>query len=220
MWTSGAVPRFDGLAVLRESLRHRSSRVARSSGVFESAVAVTISVTSVRLVLRRRDILYPSRSVMLRASYRRRGPGRLPETLRSSHAFAAARPQTEAASNQRAVGALTPEKRLGGPKLEQGGSSSNPRGRKPMLCRACVEVESGGGARRERHAQRRKAATVANRDRRRGGRIPDQLCSRCGRLLGPEDTVKRVRDKHSQLARFGLAGTRRSLLGRKRREDR
>jgi hypothetical protein len=79
-------------------------------------------------------------------------------------------------------------------------------------------MESGAGARRERHAQRRKSATPANHDR--GGRIPDQLCSRCGRLLGPEDTVKRVRDKHSQLARFGLAGTRRSLLQDKRREDR
>jgi hypothetical protein len=32
--------------------------------------------------------------------------------------------------------------------------------------------------------------------------------------------VKRVRDKLSQLARFGLAGERRSLLDRRRREDR
>jgi hypothetical protein len=50
------------------------------------------------------------------------------------------------------------------------------------------------------------------------GRIPDQLCSRCGRLVGPEDTVKKVQDKHSQLEQFGLAGKKDPLLERKRRE--
>jgi hypothetical protein len=46
-----------------------------------------------------------------------------------------------------------------------------------------------------------------------------ELCSRCGHLRAPESLVKRVRDKLSQLARFGLAGPRRALLDRRRRED-
>jgi len=37
------------------------------------------------------------------------------------------------------------------------------------------------------------------------GRVRDQLCSRCGNLVWPEDMVKRVQDKQSLLARFGLA---------------
>ena len=47
-----------------------------------------------------------------------------------------------------------------------------------------------------------------------------ELCSRCGHLGAPEAMVKRVRDKLSQLARFGLAGTRRALLDHRYREDR
>jgi len=47
-----------------------------------------------------------------------------------------------------------------------------------------------------------------------------ELCSRCGHLRAPEDMVKRVRAKDSQLARFGLAGERRALLDRRHREDR
>jgi hypothetical protein len=47
-----------------------------------------------------------------------------------------------------------------------------------------------------------------------------ELCSRCGHLRAPEDMVKRVRAKDSQLARFGLAGKRGALLDRRRREDR
>jgi len=66
--------------------------------------------------------------------------------------------------------------------------------RNPMLCRACQE---------ERRAALRG---------RTPGRVRDQLCSRCGNLLWPEDMVKRVLDKQSLLARFGLA--------RKPREDR
>src|SRR5260370_42591661 len=66
--------------------------------------------------------------------------------------------------------------------------------RNPMLCRACQE---------ERRAALRG---------RTPGRVLDQLCSRCGNLLWPEDMVKRVLDKQSLLARFGLA--------RKPREDR
>jgi predicted amidophosphoribosyltransferase len=42
----------------------------------------------------------------------------------------------------------------------------------------------------------------------------EQLCSRCGLLLGSDHIVKRVRRKLSQLAQFGLAGTRRPLLKR------
>ena len=56
-----------------------------------------------------------------------------------------------------------------------------------MLCRACQE---------ERPAEPRV---------RTPGRVRDQLCSRFGNLLGPEDMVKRVQDKQSLLARFGLA---------------
>ena len=32
----------------------------------------------------------------------------------------------------------------------------------------------------------------------------EQLCSRCGHLLGAHDIVERVEAKQSQLARFGL----------------
>jgi hypothetical protein len=54
-----------------------------------------------------------------------------------------------------------------------------------MLCRACEEE--------------RRAEPPAR------GRLRDQLCSRCGNLLGPKDMVKRVKAKQEQLARFGLA---------------
>jgi hypothetical protein len=40
----------------------------------------------------------------------------------------------------------------------------------------------------------------------------EQLCGHCGLLVGPDDILKRVRRKLSQLARFGLAGSRRPLL--------
>ncbi|HEY3220345.1 MAG TPA: hypothetical protein VGJ80_06415 [Gemmatimonadales bacterium] len=46
------------------------------------------------------------------------------------------------------------------------------------------------------------------------------MCSYCGDLLGPDDTVKRVLDKHSQLERFGLAGPLIALLAPKPRPDR
>jgi hypothetical protein len=42
----------------------------------------------------------------------------------------------------------------------------------------------------------------------------DQLCVHCGLLNGPDAILKRVRRKLSQLARFGLAGSRRPLLKR------
>ena len=71
-----------------------------------------------------------------------------------------------------------------------------------MLCRACQETES------------RERPVVEDRE----DDDAAELCSRCGHLRAPEDMVKRVRDKHSQLARFGLAGTRRALLDRRRRE--
>ena len=57
----------------------------------------------------------------------------------------------------------------------------------PMLCRACEE-------------ERRAAIRGRTPDS-----VRDQLCSRCGNLLGPEDMLKRVLDKQLLLARFGLA---------------
>jgi predicted amidophosphoribosyltransferase len=42
----------------------------------------------------------------------------------------------------------------------------------------------------------------------------ERLCSQCGLLLGAEDIVRRVRKKLSQLARFGLAGSRQPLVKR------
>ena len=69
-----------------------------------------------------------------------------------------------------------------------------------MLCRACQEMGL-----RERRAEQPDET--------------DELCSRCGDLRAPESLVKRARDKLSQLARFGLAGTRGALLDRRRQED-
>jgi hypothetical protein len=85
-----------------------------------------------------------------------------------------------------------------------------------MMCRACQETDPAGGAGEERRVERRRDPHPINLDRKLD-RIPDQLCSRCGKLVGPEDTVKKVRDKHSQLERFGLAGKRKPLLEPKRR---
>jgi hypothetical protein len=45
--------------------------------------------------------------------------------------------------------------------------------------------------------------------------VSDQLCTRCGHLLGPENTEKNVNRKESQLERFGLSGPRRSLTNPK-----
>lgn len=50
--------------------------------------------------------------------------------------------------------------------------------------------------------------------------VPDQLCSRCGQLIGREETERRARKKASQLEKFGLAGKRRSLLKPKEPKDR
>jgi hypothetical protein len=47
-----------------------------------------------------------------------------------------------------------------------------------------------------------------------GGR--DQLCSRCGHLVGSAHMDQRVQAKQSQLARFGLGTTRHPLLEPKR----
>lgn len=71
-----------------------------------------------------------------------------------------------------------------------------------MVCRSCQETES----RRSRHESRNV--------------LRDQLCSRCGNLLGTADTVRRVRKKRSQLARFGLTESDGALLERRSRRDR
>ena len=78
-----------------------------------------------------------------------------------------------------------------------------------MLCRACQETESA-----EQPAVERWGLELAQEPDDAG-----ELCSRCGHLRAPEDMVKRVRLKDSQLARFGLSGERRALLDRRRRED-
>ena len=72
-----------------------------------------------------------------------------------------------------------------------------------MLCRSCQETEL------------REPLVVQD-----SGDDAGELCSRCGHLRAPEDMVKRVRAKDSQLARFGLAGERGALLDRRRREGR
>jgi hypothetical protein len=41
--------------------------------------------------------------------------------------------------------------------------------------------------------------------------VSDQLCTRCGHLLGTEATEKKLHRKQSQLERFGLSGHRRPL---------
>ena len=98
-----------------------------------------------------------------------------------------------------------------------------------MLCRVCQDSDPRG-IKEERRATLRDAPqtpekrpekppeTLPEKPKTRG-RVRDQLCSRCGHLLGPEDMEKRVKDKQSQLARFGLAGKRGALLKRKRRDD-
>jgi len=110
-----------------------------------------------------------------------------------------------------------------GPKLETAHGSELMERR--MMCRACQEQESAGsprGSGEERGGQQRSAAPIIP-IRNGEARVRDQLCSRCGHLLGPEDTAVRVRAKQSQLARFGLGKARKPLLGKKgrrpRRED-
>jgi len=95
-----------------------------------------------------------------------------------------------------------------------------------MLCRVCQESDSRT-IKEERRGPLRVLRPVApasppspEKSKARG-RVRDQLCSRCGHLLGPEDMEKRVKDKQSQLERFGLAGAKGALLKkRKPREDR
>lgn len=89
-----------------------------------------------------------------------------------------------------------------------------------MLCRACQEAESQAASPEEPPPKRRRPNSSAKAQRKRGGRVADDLCSRCGHLIGTEATVKNVQAKQSQLARFGLSGKRGALLKRKPREDR
>ncbi len=76
-----------------------------------------------------------------------------------------------------------------------------------MLCRACEELT----AKTER--RRRNTDIRPLRTRPRG--VRDQLCSRCGELLGRDEIERRARKKQSQLEKFGLDGSRRPLLRRK-----
>ena len=63
-----------------------------------------------------------------------------------------------------------------------------------MLCRTC-EAEP------ERPARRTMPLRAWSPERTREAR-----CARCGCLLGAENLTQRVREKESQLARFGLTG--------------
>lgn len=67
-----------------------------------------------------------------------------------------------------------------------------------MLCCACTESIQRGE--RRRHRSRR-------------GPPSDQLCARCGGLRGGEMELRALRKK-SELAKFGLEGSRRPLLKR------
>ena len=89
-----------------------------------------------------------------------------------------------------------------------------------MVCRTCQEKQAGDGGEVSRRERRKSAAPPSPPPAKSDRRVRDQLCSRCGRLVGPEDTARRVRAKQSQLARFGLTGSRSPLLERKRKEDR
>lgn len=63
-----------------------------------------------------------------------------------------------------------------------------------MLCRACADNHGNGDLRRTRP---------------RGG--SDQLCARCGDLLGAGEMEFHARSKKSQLEKFGLTGSRQLL---------
>ena len=76
-----------------------------------------------------------------------------------------------------------------------------------MLCRACEEVTA--------NAEKRRRNTDIRPPRIRPQAVPDQLCSRCGDLLGRDEIERRARKKQSQLEKFGLDGSRRPLLRRR-----
>ena len=91
-----------------------------------------------------------------------------------------------------------------------------------MMCRNCQERESeseSAPAREDRRNKRRARPTVTPITAIRKGeaRVRDHLCSRCGNLIGAEDTALRVRAKQSQLARFGLGKSKKPLLERRPR---
>ncbi len=75
-----------------------------------------------------------------------------------------------------------------------------------MLCRACGESKQKGVEQEDRPERRRSRSRHP---------VRDQLCSRCGELLGREEMALHALRKKSQLAKFGLAGKRRPLLKRK-----
>ena len=67
-----------------------------------------------------------------------------------------------------------------------------------MLCGACaVSIGKNGRSRSRSHG------------------ASDQLCSRCGDLLGRDEIEFHTRRKKSQLEKFGLSGARRLLRKRK-----
>jgi hypothetical protein len=81
-----------------------------------------------------------------------------------------------------------------------------------MLCHNCAESLDTSGS--EESSDSNEAESSEKRRRRSRS---DQLCSRCGELLGPTETEIHARRKKSQLEKFGLAGTRRLLRKRKDR---
>ena len=78
-----------------------------------------------------------------------------------------------------------------------------------MLCQACAESEE----RPESEVRPEAEETPEGRSEAPGD--SNQLCSRCGDLLGPQGMELHARRKKSQLEKFGLAGSRRLLRKRK-----
>jgi len=79
-----------------------------------------------------------------------------------------------------------------------------------MLCRAC-EAQTLTVEERGRTPDIGPRATQPYR-------VSDQLCARCGDLVGRDEIERHARKKESQLEKFGL-GRRRLLLGPKDTPD-
>jgi hypothetical protein len=69
-----------------------------------------------------------------------------------------------------------------------------------MLCRACEEAV----------AETAEPQAQPKPERRR--RTSDQLCDRCGHLLGADELQQQAAKKRSELAKFGLDGPAPPLL--------
>lgn len=79
-----------------------------------------------------------------------------------------------------------------------------------MLCHACEEQTA--------KPEKRRRTTDIRPPRVKPRGVSDQLCSRCGDLLGRDEIERRARKKASQLAKFGLNGSGKPLL-KKEQDD-